>query len=1196
MNPLWVVALAMVLVLLIPAAVSAADLPLETVQSETITGGLYTGVLGVWPQTNATVEFTLPSYDAIEWARLYTLVYGGHQTDNRSGWANTTFNGEILGDELLRIDAPVIGQVYFVHDQVNRVTSDYQIWYDVADRIEQGDQAVQIETSKVDDTFDGRIRYVALVVAYTDDDADEITYWVNQGHAVTASGYNIDPRVTSFDTRTLLNAPDRADLSVIHTSSADATYDLNGEVLVGGGAAVDGVRVNTWNIPDSLTPGEESDLTATRSGTYKWTLATLVTGPDAVLNITSVAYNPQANSGHRQLFALQPNTVQIQINNTGSLAAEDVLVRLVALNYTEELTVPLIEAGGSALANFTGYMPEAAGPVNLTIIAGEDETFETTTTVYYNGYKGKRWTNGTDIATDTYFVGSVNVAYSTGDSAYSGNKEWTEKTVVWTEADLPMPDLPMTESKEVLEARLYQGYTWNKMATAPAPTMTFNGEVITAGVSYTDRKGYGSYDYPAGLYGYDVTDLFNKTGNTLTITAEADADYAIYGSYLIVIYLDSDPVIRYIYLNEGFDIIQSHPGYCTDDIEATAFAPFNDIDDFETADAIAIVFGRPNVDKSAFFFNDEEYPGFWEAYQANPDPQVGFSVYNVTDALEMDYNEAAIRSVKVGTSGDSLVAAGAILITEYTYSSPSFDISNVVYNPQANSGHRELFALQPNTIQATVKNNGTAPAENATVRLTAGNYTEDTLIPWLGLNESTLVNFTGYMPDIAGPVNLTIMAGWDSLTTDATVYYNGYKGKRWTAGDDLTTAYTFSGPVNILYSTGDAEYSGNLWTEKMITWTAENLTLPAGATIRSARLYQGYTWNKMATAPAPTMIFDGELISPDASYTDQKGYGSYDYPGGLHVYNVTSLFDPSGNTLMITPEAGADYGIYGSYLVVVYEHQEETRKTILINDGYDIVQSHPGYCTDDLEATAYAPLAGVDTVGLADARAVAIVNGRPNADKSAFLFNGEEYPGFWDAYLANPGPQVGFSVYDIKDALVSGENEAAIRSLRVGASGDSIQAVSVILVTEYHESSDLVGVFRDGLFYLASSNTAGGGEINWFTFGISGDTPVVGDWNGDGMDTVGVYRDGLFYLASSNTAGGGEINWFTFGMSGDIPVVGDWNGDGMDTVGVYRDGLFYLASSNTAGGGEINWFTFGMSGDIPVVGDWNGDGMDTVGV
>ena len=142
---------------------------------------------------------------------------------------------------------------------------------------------------------------------------------------------------------------------------------------------------------------------------------------------------------------------------------------------------------------------------------------------------------------------------------------------------------------------------------------------------------------------------------------------------------------------------------------------------------------------------------------------------------------------------------------------------------------------------------------------------------------------------------------------------------------------------------------------------------------------------------------------------------------------------------------------------------------------------------------------------------------------------------------------------------------------------------------------DTVGVFRPslGTVYLKNANTTGFADIA-FNYGLPGDYPVMGDWNGDGIDTIGVYRNGSFYLRNSNTIGFAAMT-FAFGAPGDQPVAGDWDGDGVDTIGVYRNGNFLLRNSNTSGVPQLS-FALGNPGDIGLAGDWNGDGVDTTGV
>jgi len=135
-------------------------------------------------------------------------------------------------------------------------------------------------------------------------------------------------------------------------------------------------------------------------------------------------------------------------------------------------------------------------------------------------------------------------------------------------------------------------------------------------------------------------------------------------------------------------------------------------------------------------------------------------------------------------------------------------------------------------------------------------------------------------------------------------------------------------------------------------------------------------------------------------------------------------------------------------------------------------------------------------------------------------------------------------------------------------------------------SASQIGVFRPSAhtFYLKNGTTT---AINW---GVSTDTPVTGDWNGDGRTEVGVFRNPthMFYLKNGTTTT--SINW---GVSTDTPVTGDWNGDSRTEVGVFRNPthMFYLKNGTTTT--SINW---GVSTDLPVTGDWNGDGRTEVGV
>jgi hypothetical protein len=154
------------------------------------------------------------------------------------------------------------------------------------------------------------------------------------------------------------------------------------------------------------------------------------------------------------------------------------------------------------------------------------------------------------------------------------------------------------------------------------------------------------------------------------------------------------------------------------------------------------------------------------------------------------------------------------------------------------------------------------------------------------------------------------------------------------------------------------------------------------------------------------------------------------------------------------------------------------------------------------------------------------------------------------------------------------------------------------------DGADTPGLYRqsDGFVYLANTNTTGIAERTFF-FGNPGDVPVAGDFDADGCDTVSIYRpsEARFYVINELGADGGGLGAadfsFLFGDLGDTPLAGDFDGDGRDTVGVHRasTGSVYLRNVNASGVADTRFY-FGDPGDRFVTGDWTGDGTDTPGV
>ncbi len=136
----------------------------------------------------------------------------------------------------------------------------------------------------------------------------------------------------------------------------------------------------------------------------------------------------------------------------------------------------------------------------------------------------------------------------------------------------------------------------------------------------------------------------------------------------------------------------------------------------------------------------------------------------------------------------------------------------------------------------------------------------------------------------------------------------------------------------------------------------------------------------------------------------------------------------------------------------------------------------------------------------------------------------------------------------------------------------------------------------NGHYYvLRSSNNT----LQTRQWGRMGDTPVVGDFDGDHITDFVVVRPDqagepnlVWFMLQSNFGFG--FGLFTrWGLPGDIPVPGDYDGNGKSDIAIFRPttGLWGTIPSNaqnainTARTG-VQW---GVAGDIPQPADYDGD-------
>ena len=145
-----------------------------------------------------------------------------------------------------------------------------------------------------------------------------------------------------------------------------------------------------------------------------------------------------------------------------------------------------------------------------------------------------------------------------------------------------------------------------------------------------------------------------------------------------------------------------------------------------------------------------------------------------------------------------------------------------------------------------------------------------------------------------------------------------------------------------------------------------------------------------------------------------------------------------------------------------------------------------------------------------------------------------------------------------------------------------------------------------GEVYVAlSTGSSFGTGIKWNeSFCTNNETPLVGDFNGDGKDDIASFTRGttgeVYVALSTGSSFDAGVKWNDlFCTNDEIPLVGDFNGDGKDDIASFTRGttgdVYVALSTGSSFDAGVKWNDLFCANDgIPLAGDFNGDGKEDI--
>ena len=904
------------------------------------------------------------------------------------GYENLTYHGNQMGDE----------NVYVINDHTTKQYSDYQYVYDITSNINGLSPGSNINifvnnTPLGDYNFDGRIKTIALFIAYDDGDNDQITYWLNLGQSWTQgtrsnvinTNYNGNKTDAIFDT--------------ISLSSYNGVYKFNNNILYDPITEISGHYYlrNAWNVNETFNSSSNVfEYTADSQGYSSFKsnvqLLKVISQPEEILPIASSTTKTEYRN---TVYAGINNTVTVTVNNIGVKTGKNIKVKLMEgdrvigtytiddfnettykITFIDPLIRPVTENTQIGINNSNVTYTVVIEDSNNNVINETNTSF----VVLYTGYLGHDLeypaSNGTVVRT-VNFTGDI-IIMSAGKyrSVYK-----TDSSAVYE----------LNYTGDVVEAYLYIPYNWDhnpNMEDYKTWNVTFNNQTITPiGSEIIDKANIGGYaNYAYGLTVYNITDLVQKGNNTFYLQKLKYC--ALYPTSLVLFTNDSNNknTVKTAYMIDNTDILYKD-FLINHDLISYSF--FNGIDTEKIVNStLYVTAGSGENGDGNIIFNNQSYENVWKG---------GSQSFNITNYTVTDYIKENNTVEFVGT-GSTVVAYYQLLVIERETDPMASTNASTEYK-------NTVYAGVNNTVTVTVNNNGNKNAKNVTVKLMEGdrvigsyvieNFDEDkytfnfvdTLIRPITENTVNGANNTNVSYRVIVYDNESNVI--NSTDYKFTLLYNGNLGK------DLEYPASNGTVVRTIDFTGDSIILTNgSYLAGSSTGTTTVYNLVYNGTVKNALLYISYNWDKASyDYKTWNITFNNQNISPIAHYRDQSNLGSYGTRGyGLVVYNVTDLIKEGDNTLVLEKISG-NSAIYPSTLIVFTDIEGvNTYKTAYISENADLLSKS---YNKNIDTKSYTIYNDINTKHMINST-LYVFAASAQAGDGYIIFNNETYNNIWN--------------------------------------------------------------------------------------------------------------------------------------------------------------------------------------------------------